>query len=353
VAKDLVGDTLLERNFIENFLLPPRFEHLPAGMLPMCYPADHNDGVFIPNWALWFVVQLEEYLQRSGDQETVAALRKRIEDLFAFFQKYRNSDGLLEKLPSWVFVEWSAANSFVQDVNYPSNMLFARALIAAGRMYQRPDLIREGEKIQETIRKQSFDGRFFVDNALRSTNGLQVTTNRSEVCQYFAFYFGVATPESHAELWQTLAKDFGPQRKASGKFREIHPANAFVGNVLRLELLSRYGLSRQLLTESLDYQLYMVDRTGTLWENDGDYASCNHGFASHGGVHVLYRDVLGLKEVDWINKRVRVRFTGPGLEWCRGSVPTPAGPVTLNWWKENGKLRHEIDAPAGFVVQVE
>ena len=29
-------------------------------MLPMCYPSDHNDGVFIPNWAMWFVVQLKD-----------------------------------------------------------------------------------------------------------------------------------------------------------------------------------------------------------------------------------------------------------------------------------------------------
>ena len=90
---------------------PPKFAHLPDGMLPMCYPADHNDGVFIPNWALWFVVELEEYLARSGDRETVDALRPRVLRLFDYFKKFRNEDGLLEKLESWVFVEWSAANS--------------------------------------------------------------------------------------------------------------------------------------------------------------------------------------------------------------------------------------------------
>ncbi len=78
VAKDLCGDTRIEKNFFENFLLPPKFAYLPDGMLPMCYPADHNDGVFIPNWALWFVVELEEYLARSGDRETVDALRPRV-----------------------------------------------------------------------------------------------------------------------------------------------------------------------------------------------------------------------------------------------------------------------------------
>ncbi len=353
VAKDLCGDTVIERNFLENFRLPERFEHLPEGMLPMCYPADHNDGVFIPNWALWFVVELEEYWQRSGDREMVEGLRGRVLGLLKYFEKFRNSDGLLEKLASWVFVEWSAANSFVQDVNYPSNMLFARALTAAGRMYDLPELARDGERVRERIRAQAWDGEFFVDNAVRREGTLQVTTNRTEVCQYFAFYFGVATPETHAVLWQRLRDDFGPRRKQTKKFAEVHPANAFIGNVLRLELLSRNGLTRQLLDESVAYQLHMAERTGTLWEHDGAYASCNHGFASHGGVHVLYRDVLGLREVDWVKKRVVVRYAECGLEWCRGVAPTPDGPVSVNWRKVDGQVRFDVNVPAGWVLDRE
>jgi alpha-L-rhamnosidase len=353
VAKDLCGDTRIEKNFFENYLLPPKFAYLPDGMLPMCYPADHNDGVFIPNWALWFVVELEEYLARSGDRETVAALRPRVLRLFDYFKKFRNEDGLLEKLESWVFVEWSAANSFVQDVNYPSNMLYAKALDAAGTMYGLSELTDDAERIRETIRRQSFEDGFFADNAKRVNGKLQTTTNRTEVCQYFAFFFDVAKPETHSELWQRLVKDFGPQRKQTKAFLEVHPANAFIGNVLRLELLSRYGLCQQLLDESLAYQLYMAERTGTLWENDGDYASCNHGFASHGGVHVLYRDVLGLQEVDTVNKNVQLRFTDSHLDWCVGRLPTVDGPVELRWRKDAGKLVYQVTAPAGYTIKTE
>jgi len=353
VAKDLCGNTRIEKNFYENFLLPAKFAYLPDGMLPMCYPADHNNGEFIPNWALWFVVELEEYLARSGDRAMVDALRPRVMRLFDYFKKFRNEDGLLEKLQSWVFVEWSAANNFVQDVNYPSNMLYAKALDAAGRMYGMSELCDDAERIRENIRRQSYQDGFFADNALRVNGNLQVTTNRTEVCQYFAFFFDVAKPETHSELWQRLIKDFGPQRKETKAFPEIHPANAFIGNVLRLELLSRYGLCQQLLDESLAYQLYMVERTGTLWENDGAYASCNHGFASHGGVHVLYRDVLGLQQVDTVRKHVQLRFTDSRLEWCEGRMPTPDGFVVLRWRKESGKLLYQVSAPAGYTIKVE
>jgi alpha-L-rhamnosidase len=353
VAKDLCGDTRIEQNFFENFMLPEKFACLPEGMLPMCYPADHNDGVFIPNWALWFVVELEEYLARSGDRATVDALKPRVLKLLDYFKRFKNDDGLLEKLENWVFVEWSAANSFTQDVNYPSNMLYARALEASGRMYDLPELVREAEKVRDTIRYQAFDGHFFIDNARRVAGKLQPTTNRTEVCQYFAFYFDVAKPETHSELWQRLLKDFGPQRKQTKAFPEVHPANAFIGNVLRLELLSRYGVCQQLVDESLAYQLYMVDWTGTLWENDGAYASCDHGFASHGGVHVLYRDVLGLQQVDTVNKTVQLRFTDSKLDWCEGRMPTPDGPVELRWRKEGAKRVYQATAPAGYAIQID
>jgi alpha-L-rhamnosidase len=353
VAKDLTGGTLIEKNFLENYQLPAKFKFLPEGMLPMCYPADHDDGVFIPNWAMWFVVELEEYLARSGDRETVKALEPRLLKLLDYFKRFRNEDGLLEKLEKWVFVEWSKANDFVQDVNYPSNMLYAEVLAAMGRLYDRPDLLIEAGKIRDIIRRQSFAGDFFVDNAVRRNGKLQGTQNRSEVCQYFAFFFHIATAESHSKLWETLVKDFGPQRKQTKAFPQVHPANAFIGNVLRLELLSQAGLSRQLLDESVAYQLYMADRTGTLWENDGAYASCDHGFASHGGVRVLYRDVLGLAAVDTVNKSVRIRFADLDLGRCEGSLPTPEGKVELGWRKEGGKLLYRLGLPPGYRAEVD
>ena len=144
VAHDLTDSTSVETAFFENYLLPTHFEHLPEGMLPMCYPADHYNGQFIPNWALWFVLQLEEYSIRGGDPAIVQALEAKVQRLLDYFERFENKDGLLESLESWVFVEWSAANQFVQDVNYPSNMLYAGALDAAGRMYEMTATARKG-----------------------------------------------------------------------------------------------------------------------------------------------------------------------------------------------------------------
>ena len=352
VSPLLSGHTKVEKSFFENFLLPGHFANIPDGMIPMCYPADHYDGGFIPTWALWFLVQLEQYLLRSGDREVVEALRPRVLKLLDYFKPFQNEDGLLEKLKGWVFIEWSKSNDYVQDVNYPANMLYAAALEAVGRMFNLPQRIEQAEAIRRVIRSQSYDGEFFVDNAVRQAGKLVATRNRTETCQYYAFYFETATPETHADLWKKLSTEFGARRRTTKAFPEIAPSNAFMGNVMRIELLSRSGLTDQLVEESKVFFLPMAELTGTFWENMGNEASMNHAFGSHVIVH-LFRDVLGLYRIDRVGKSVQVCFSDSSIPMCEGRVPTPDGFVFLKWKKDSGTLTYQLDVPAGYSVQVE
>lgn len=278
----LTGRSTTEHAFLDNFLMPESFKYLPDGMLPMCYPSDHYDGVFIPNWAMWFVLQLEEYFLRTGDRKLVTSARDRVYNLLSYYKKFENRDGLLEKLESWVFIEWSRSNDLVQDISYPSNMLYARMLQAAASLYDDKALADKASALMETIRNQSFMGKFFCDNAVYDEDGkTRLSGEATESCQYYAFFTGVASPETYPELWNTLVNDFGPDRKNNNKYPEIALANSFVGNYLRLDLLFRQGMYDKVLENIRGYFKYMADKTGTLWENSGDYASCNHGFASH------------------------------------------------------------------------
>jgi alpha-L-rhamnosidase len=352
VSPLLSGHTSVEKCFFENFYLPREFSHIPEGMLPACYPADHFDGGFVPNWALWFLIQLEQYLARSGDRALVDALQPRVMKLLDYFQPFQNRDGLLESLKGTVFIEWSKSNDYVQDVSYPTNMLYAAALDAVGRMYRLPALTKQANALRDVIRAQSFDGDFFVDNAVRQGGKLVRTGNRTETCQYYAFYFDTASPERYPKLWETLYTEFGPARRTTNAFPEIAPSNAFMGNVLRLELLSRIGLTDQLASEAKSYYLYMAELTGTFWENTGNEASMDHAFGSH-VIVALYRDVLGLYRLDMVNKLVHVRFTSSSLQTCEGRIPVAEGFVSLAWTKTQEALVYQLDLPAGYRAEVE
>ena len=279
--KCLTGESLIDRNFLENFLLPPKFNFIPDGMLPMCYPSDHNDHVFIPSWAMWYVVELREYLDRTGDRELVDKAKARVYGLIDYFKRFMNEFGLLEKLESWVFVEWSKANQLVQDVNFPNNFLYSKVLTCAGEMYGDEALIAQGKKLLATASAMSFTGKFFCDNALRRGNRLVLSGECTECCQYYAFYFGAADENTHPELFNIMVNDFGPDRDVNTVYPEIARANAFIGNYLRLDWLMRIGLKEKVKENILGYFYEMARRTGTLWELQDPVASCNHGFASH------------------------------------------------------------------------
>lgn len=348
VAFDMAGHTQIEHNFLENFLLPDSFPEVDPGMLPMCYPSDHYNHNHIPNWAMWFVMELEEYLHRSGDRALIDQARKRVYELVDYFKPFLNEDGLLEHLTRWVFIEWSDAANFTQDVNYPSNMLYASMLEVIGKLYDDAELLAQAEQVRETVRKQSYDGRFFCDNAVRQEDGtLKRTDNHTEACQYYAFYLKTATPDLYPELWKRLCEEFGPIRHTDNRYPDVPFANAFIGNYLRLEALSQQGLSKQLLSECIAEYTKMANLTGTLWENMGTYASCNHGFAAH-IEHVLLRDILGVYDVSPTEKTVTLRFIDAGLKHCKGVIPVGNEDITVEWFCTDGKFEYNVDLPRGW-----
>ena len=302
VEKTLTGKSEVERSFLENFFLPDKFENLPEGMFPMCYPADFYNGNFIPNWAMFLVLELEEYLQRTGDEEFIKDAKDKIYALMDYFKKFENEDGLLDRLEKWVFVEWSECNKLTQDINFPTNMLYAKTLKAVAKLYNDTECAEKAERLKKTINEKSFtENGFYCDNAVYGEDGVARLSGKcTETCQYYAFFCGIATPEEKPELWQRMLNDFGPERivpnkwpdfMPEAKWKEIYPSNAFIGNYLRLELLYLYGEHEKLTQNIKGFFTKMADLTGTLWENDSTTASCDHGFASH---VVYWMDGMGM-----------------------------------------------------------
>ena len=346
------GKSKVERNFIENYLLPKEFKDIDKGMLPMCYPADHRNGNFIPNFAMWFVLELEEYLHRTGDTATVERARKRVYELLDYYKPFINDDGLLENLEGWVFVDYSHSNKCTQGVSYPSNMLYAKMLHTASRLYSDETLAEQAEQIQKRILQQSFNGEFFVDNAVRNEEGsLVLTENITEACQYYALFCDVVTPQSYPDFWLRLREGFSPQERKAGSYAHIPPANVFIGNYLRFEMLSREGYCSQLVEEVTALYMPMVCITGTLWEFFKPRASCCHGFGSH-IAHILYRDVLGVYQILPCERKVRVRMVDCGLEWCRGSIPVGGDMLDIKWERHNDTYEVKLKLPKGYSYEI-
>lgn len=277
------GRNLVERAFLENYALAPKIATLPDGMIPMCYPAEFPGGSFIANWSLWWLLELGQYRDRTGDEEIVAASRAKVEGLLDWFMHYENEDGLLVDIPGWVFVEWSPCNDkdHVCGVNFPSNFLYAAALDAAGALLGDSSLAARAAAVRENAARLSWNGEWFEDNAVRGGDGiLRLAGHVTETGQYYPLYFGAASPETHPALWMRLCNEFGPKRDAARTWPDIPPSDSIPGVYLRLELLLRYGRQRQCLDECRDIFGPMACLTGTLWEHLRPGDSMDHGFAA-------------------------------------------------------------------------
>ena len=279
----LTGRTGVEDDFLENYRLFPGNELLPKGVVPECYPGDPpKGGEFIPQWTMWYILQVEEYIRKRGHEDKAEAFRESIYGLLDFYRQYENSDGLLEKLPGWNFVEWSIANQWTQDVNYPTNFLYAQVLECVDALYGDEYCRRRSREVREKAVQQSYNGTYFMDHALRDETGaLVLQDHASEACQYYAVLFGGIDLEHprYAKLKELILNVFSPDR--GGKMPEIFEVNAFIGAYLRLEALLKMGQKELVLSDIRSFFGQMSEHTGTLWEYRQEKGSKDHGFASY------------------------------------------------------------------------
>ena len=340
------GNNPVEKNLLENYLLY-RNETFPHdGILPMCYPSvpiDKDD--FIPNWVLWYVLELEDYAARTGDSAFVAEHTWRIRLVLDYFQGKENEFGLLENLEGWVFVEWSRANDFVDGVNFPSNMCYYGALRAAAKLLSDKALAEKAERLKQTIIEKSYNGTFFVDNALRENGVLKSTENISETCQNYAAFFEIFTKQENPEFYQRLIKELGCFHRED-YHPNVHVSNMFIGYILRLSILLREGERAAVLAECKNRFGSMAAETGTIWELFQTNASCNHGFGAVVGQMIVCA-VTGLVRVDETQKKV---YFSPDFEKVNGRAECPL---------QNGKViivlddgARSVEVSGGYHVEV-
>ena len=280
----LTGKSVVEGAYLENFRLYKNgaFGYdLIEGALPMTYPSDvfaHRQ--FIPQWNMWYILEVKEYLidRASGDDKE--SFRDSVYGILSYLSDCENSDGLLQNLPGWNFVEWSSANDWTENVNYPTNFLYAEVLRAVYALYGDKSLLEKAHRVAKNTEELAFDGEVFVDNAVFDEKGvLRNTRNVSEAGQYYALLFGEIdlNDKKYEKLARFVDDGFTSFDPADREFVHV---NAFIGLYLRICALMKLSKKEILKQDLKEFFGGMVASTGTLWEYKQFKGSFDHGFAS-------------------------------------------------------------------------
>lgn len=289
----LTGSTLTEDAFLENYRLFKNKGEYPDGMLPFCYPSDYPqcNTHFIPQWTMWYILEVEEYINKRGHKDMAEDFKPSIYGLLNYYKKFENSDGLLEKLEDWNFVEWSKANEWTNDVNYPTQFLYAQVLESVYKIYGDTECLKRSDEVRKIAEKQSFNGIYFCDHAVRDRDGVLKLQKGdiSEACQYYAILFGNIdmTLDKYKNL-KSFVLNASPENTDCDA--EIFRVNAFIGFYLRLETLLKMREYKLVLNDVENFFGKMEEMSGTLWEYRDGKGSKDHGFASY--VTVVIKEAL-------------------------------------------------------------
>ncbi|MBQ7096244.1 MAG: hypothetical protein IJN80_07360 [Clostridia bacterium] len=284
----LFNESKVEEDFLENYRLYSGDAFVPKGMLPDRYPSDNGHGGYgdcIPQWCMWYILEVRDFLLERKPDYDKELFRESVEGILNYLKDFENEDGLLESLPGWNFVEWSDANNWVEFVNYPTNFLYAEALSCGHALYGNEEWLEKSKKIRRIATEKSFDGKLFVDEAVRE-NGLLVNNNNtSEACQYYALLFGGIDLDQpcYSFLKEQLLNNFSAMEQED---RPFVPVNAFIGLYLRLMALLKLKYYDLLLEDVKGFFGGMVEKTKTLWEYRQQKGSYDHGFASFAAVAI-------------------------------------------------------------------
>lgn len=354
-AAMLLGDHEVERAMLEDFLHAPETDEL-GGNFPCAYPGETGITTPMTTWSMWLVLELAEYYRRTNDRDLVDRFRPRLDRFLKMLIKLETPEGLLANIPN-NFVDWSTANQreHLYPVSVPANATYARMLAEMAWMYDNVDWMDKSQAIMETLRgigpvQVGFtEPAFFPDALFHDDDGeLRPRAVISEAAQYWIHWMGLVDEATAEEAIDALAEEMGlaPARPAANLY--LGRANLFISQLIRLDLLPRWGRHDALLREMREALLPMIDAgCGTLWENNSDTASLCHGFMGHVGVSLM-RDILGIGIPDEHDRTVEVAPHPMDLRWARGTVATRSGIMSVNWSRSRTEFAMNATVPGKF-----
>jgi len=334
------------------------------GHLNLCAPTHRS--VIIPIFSyVWFTALYENYLYSGKD----ALLRKFAQQLKVMINQalaLKDSRTGLIKIPDpekyWNFCEWvdgleGVINGGVEEgrpssfeIQAPQNLYIYEMLSSYIKIMHAIGDFSEVERITP-IRSdlgQTLEKYFWSEQ-----NGCYLTRHNSEFClhehvQYLMLAFDLVPDEKKSRVLAALR---------SGKLTKLtfSPLLYMVNG-----LFKQSSVEQEYAVEAINhvYESMLKQGATTFWETDdgasafGDAGSLCHAWSS---IHVYYYGafVLGVRPLTAGFQTFEVKPYAGKLNYAKGSVPTPAGEIQIEWRKgSDNSLELKVYHPAGLTPQI-
>ena len=327
-------------------------------------PAAGQDVNGIPGYTALWIVTLADLYRRSGDK---AGLEQKHAALLQLLQQMDSgldpSGRFLNPHHRWLFVDWAPGLfAFTSEAEEGTELQFVLAF-------------RDGawllNQFGDTAAAQRYDARAASLAAQARKQFLDANGVFGDRWQLNAMSVlaGVATPRDYPAIWSRVFRGIGSNGTQT---QTISP----YFNDFLIEAMARMGHRGTALTWMREYWGGMLAEGATnFWEaydlrwdkqhphshlqadgTTGYFVSLAHGWSA-GPASWLMQQLLGVKSTGAGFSAVQIRPDLAGLQWIRGSMATPRGPIRVseNQSRVQVEIPPETDAtvllPAGQWLQ--
>ncbi|HHV45028.1 MAG TPA: family 78 glycoside hydrolase catalytic domain [Firmicutes bacterium] len=305
----------------------------------------------LPAWSLLWMRSCWEYYLFTKDRAGSEKLLQFVKENVAGLRSYLNRQHLLD-IRAWNLFDWAPMDTPTRGVVTHQNCLAVVALREAATFAAslgEPDTARDFEVFAQGL-DEAINRYLWNETKGAYTDCLRPDGSMSPVysqqTQTVAYLSGVAKGE-RAESCRRIIYDPPEDFVRSGS-----PFFQF----FLLEALKQDQRDQEFIDIIRRDWGFMIEMGATtfweMWHRDKPRMTRSHCHAwSAAPTYFLSTHVLGVRPIQPGFDKVVIEPHPGDLKWCRGTMPTLLGPITVYWYRDQEVLRVEVSAPEE--VQVE
>ncbi len=315
------------------------------------HPPSEFPGHRLPDFMMRWVDSLWDHYFHTGQIELVRECLPTMHRLFDFFNRHESKNRLIGQFDGfWVFLDWAPLRK--ADYSATLNLMYLQAVRKAGMLCgiggDHAGRVRY-ESAAEAL-AGSIDTHFWDAAGKVFREGFDPVKNSptEEVSQHanaLAILLNLH-PEAHVKI----ARDVLLKPALARRSKVVTASPFFYATVL--EAMMEAGLRKEVVELiGVKWGAFLDRGATTFWEFwDSSGSRCHAWSASP--LYLLSRQILGVMPVEPGWAKIRIEPLIGKLEFARGVVPTPFGPIRVEWEKSgDDQLAVRIDVPEG--VQAE
>ncbi|MBU8867730.1 alpha-L-rhamnosidase C-terminal domain-containing protein [Paenarthrobacter aromaticivorans] len=341
----LSTDDRLIRRAIEDFAASGDPMGLTESRAPSVEPQ------FIPGFSLYWIQMVADHVAHVGDRSFTERFMGRIDAVLRQFDDWVSADGFVispaDDGPVWNFVDWTDAWRSTMGVpdlgprraNTITTFMYINALRAAASIVQ--------------FCGNSAIAREYLSRAQAIADCIGTSTAWDETKRYFRDTDRGRPQSVHAQVWAVIsgvvsgAQASDLLRRATAD-EELAPCS-YAAAVDLFDALRQAGVD-----DCINWKPWedMLAANLTTWAEDT--VSLRSDCHAWGSVPLQHfpRYILGISPAAPGFAAATIDPAPSELEWAKGTVPTPQGPITVHWTRLDDEIRLvTVTAPAGVELR--